>query len=455
MSAERRPTGPSPRMAVGLELARALGGVCLLPPRLALDLALRSRRRAELVADLAAERAPRPAEPADWPRERPLNVWISCAEASGEIHARSLLLALRRQLAERGAPPPEVTALGGARLEALGVHLLARPVEHATMGFGGAAAALPYWLGLLTDAARGLRSQRPDVFVPVDSPALHVPLARIARRYGVPCVHFVTPQHWGWAPWRARPYGRAVTRALSILPFEPAWFARRGVAVEHVGHPLLDALADVPVTRPAPEANVLALLAGSRGSVIARNLPWMLALVEELRPRLPGVRVEILQEEPTAAASARELVRRAGLAERVEVVEGPLHASLPRARAALSVSGTVLLDLLAHRLPTVVIYRLGRRLDWARRHLLVAPWFASPNLLARRELCPEFAFAGQGDRAAVGAALERCYNDGAWRAAAIEGLEEVARRLGPPGAAERAAAAVLEVAAAGRAREQR
>jgi lipid-A-disaccharide synthase len=453
MPQDVRVAGPRPELAVGLEFARALGGLALLPGRLALDLVRRDRRRAELLAELGAEQAPRPEDPAAWPRGRPLRVMLSCAEASGELHGRSLLRSLQAHLAGRGEPPPEVVAIGGPRLAAAGARLIAAPVERAAMGFG-VARSLPYWMGLLRDAARELRDFRPDVLVPVDSPALHLPLARIAARYGVPSVHFVAPQYWGWAPWRAAPYARAMDRALTILPFEPGWFARRGVAVEHVGHPLLDALAAVPVTRPEEEARTLVLLPGSRAGVIRRNLPWMLGLLEDLHQRLPHVEVQVLQEEAAAAELCRALVREANLDGRVAVVEGPLHGPLSRARAAFSVSGTVLLDLLTHRLPMVVVYRLGQRSDWARRGLLIAPWFASINLLAGRELVPEFAFADPGPRAAVGEALLRCYDDRAWRGACIRGLDEVARRLGPPGAARRAAAAVLELAAAQRAKER-
>src|SRR5438874_10342754 len=98
----------------------------------------------------------------------------------------------------------------------------------------------------------------------------------IAQRYGVRTVHFVTPQYWAWAPWRVHAYARTVDRALSILPFEPAWFARRGVGVAHVGHPLLDEIerSRSMVTAGPPgsgdESRELVLLPGSRAGVIER-----------------------------------------------------------------------------------------------------------------------------------------------------------------------------------------
>jgi lipid-A-disaccharide synthase len=440
--------GLPPAWAVGWEFARALCGVALLPWRVAAYLARRSTLRAELAADLASE-ADCTLEPAsDELAERPLTFFVACAEASGEIHACTRVAALRARAAAAGAPPPRFAGLGGVALETAGVELVGRPVERAAMGLGSALGSLPYYLGLVRDAAAWLREHRPDAFVPVDSPALFVPLARIARRYGVPTAHFVTPQYWGWAPWRAKAYGRAVARALAILPFERAWFARRGVAVTHVGHPLLDALPPAPA-RDEGEGDLLVLLPGSREAVIRRNLPWMADAVAAVRERLGGLEVVVCQESEERAELVRELLgaRDDGDAFRLEV--GSLHATLARARAALSVSGTVLLDLLHQRVPTVVVYRVSRRTAWMGRWLLTAPWFSSVNLLARSEVFPEFCFAGNGPRAEVGAALVRCAGDGDWREGCLAGLEEAARRLGPPGAVGRAAGAVMALVGEG------
>ncbi len=126
---------------------------------------------------------------------------------------------------------------------------------------------------------------------------------------------------------------------------------------------------------------------------------------------------------------------------------GDLHGALARARLALSVSGTVLLDLLHHRLPAIVVYRLeNARETWASRRFLTVPWFSSVNLLAGAEVYPEFCFHGDGPAAEIDAALDRAFTDDAWRRACADGLEVAAARLGPPGAAARAARQALHLA---------
>ena len=445
----RRDDGPSPRAAVRAEVWRALGaGVCLAP-RLAAYAWSRTRARAELIDDLdhpcAIDRAPDVA----LPRDRPLHVFVSCAEVSGEVHALNAVRALRRLAFEQGAPTPRFTGLGGARSAEDGVEILGNPVERAQMGLG-VWSSVPWYARLLERCASALRDERPDVLLIVDSPALHVPLARIAHRYGVPVVHFVTPQYWGWAPWRAASYARAVDRALSILPFEKPWFTRRGIAVAHVGHPLLDALRDVPTTVPRPDARSLVILPGSRSGVIERNLPWMLRVAARLRARCGDLPVVVAHEREDVARAIRVHLEREGASGWATLSTGDLHATLSEARAALSVSGTVLLDLLHHALPTVVVYRLSHGFEVALKdRLLTVPWFSSVNLLAGREVYPEFCFAGEGPVEAAGAALARLYVDGPEREECRTGLELAAARLGPAGACERAARATVDVAVNG------
>lgn len=439
---------PAPALLVALELLRALGGLLLLPWRGLRYWSRREELRAEVRGDLLASPllfdAKVPLERLAARRE-PLRIFVSCAEASGELHAKNLVRALRRLLAEAGAPPPVVSGLGGAALREEGVELVADPVSRAAMGFGGVLAALPFYLRLVRDVARHFARERIDLFLPVDSPALHVPLGRVAKACGVPAVvHFVTPQYWGWAPWRARGYARAVDLALSILPFEPPWFERRGVPVAHVGHPLLD---EIPPRELAPprEDGPLVLLPGSRRSVVSRNLPVMLEALRRLREEEALDReVVVAQGDERHRALLEGLIERAGVASRIALRCGDLEGTLAEATVALSVSGTILLHLLQHRLPAVVLYRLEHRgEEWLSRHFLTTPWFSSVNLLAGAEVYPELAFAAETPPPRLVDALRRALRDAAWRAQCRRALEDAATRLGPPGATSRAAAAAL------------
>ncbi len=436
-----------PSALVARELLRALAGALALPFR-ALDYWIEhDGLREELRADLGASPHLSPSEAELALPQRPLRVFLSCAETSGEIHALNLVAAMRRVAGEAGAPPPQFVGLGGPALAEAGVELVGDPVSRSAMGLVGVLGALPFYLGLVHSAARTLRDGQVDVFVPVDSPALHVPLGHIAKSCGVRTVHFVTPQYWGWAPWRVRGYRGAVDLALSILPFEPAWFARRGVNVAHVGHPLLDELGAAPLRNEAGRSarpGRVVVLPGSRRSVIRRNLPTMLAALEGARGPGEELEVVIAQRDSSHAALFEELLRGLGASDRVRLAFGELESELAEAQLALSVSGTILLHLFHQRLPAVVVYRAEHeRQLWMARQFLTAPWFSSVNLLAGRELFPEFFFRDPVPSPELLAAVDRGLHDAGWRAEVRAQLEETQERLGPPGATRRAALAVL------------
>jgi lipid-A-disaccharide synthase len=182
--------------------------------------------------------------------------------------------------------------------------------------------------------------------------------------------------------------------------------------------------------------------------VIARNLPWMLETARELHRRHPELSIVLAHAHPERRATLESALRSAGAETWVELAIGDLHATLARARAALSVSGTVLIDLLHQRLPAAVVYRVGNAgSSWAAPHLLDVPWFSSVNLLARAPLYWEACFHGEGPRAACVEHLERALFDSQTRRTTLQALEAAAQRLGPSGAADRAARLLLNRAA--------
>ncbi len=431
---------------VTVEFVRALFGVLLLPVRVVVYLLQHKRRQAQLRRDLES-----PASIAELPllksahRSRPLLIFIACAEASGEKHAANLVDALRQLEAERGAPAPAFIGLGGELLAERGVELIGDPVSRAAMGFD-VFSNLPFYMRMLAKFSRTIQDRRPDLFLPVDSPALHVPLAHIAWRRHVPVVHFVTPQYWGWAPWRVGGYRRAVDLALTILPFEAPWFERERIPVAHVGHPLLDELEDIPrgqSDRTPTSSPIIALLPGSRRHVVTRNLPWMLRVLAEIQRENPALRVVIPQNDPALRPVIDGFLESANATAWARIGSGSLHDELAQARAAFSVSGTILIDLLHRRLPAVVLYRLKNSRQAAlSKYILTCPYFSSVNLIAGREVLPEFCFSMNDPNEPfdeVVHAVTRSFSDGNWRAECLAGMDLAADRLGPSGAVQRAA----------------
>ncbi len=371
-----------------------------------------------------------------------MRIFISAGEPSGDLHGANLIRELRRL-----RPDVEFVGFGGDRMAEAGARLLYPLCQLAVMWFLRVFTKLALFIRLTWRADRCFREEQPDAVVLIDFPGFHWGLAKRAHARGIPVYYFVPPQLWAWAGWRVKKMRRWVDQILCSLPFEPDWYAARGVRARYIGHPYFDELAR---QRPDPAflaeqlarpGVVIALLPGSRLQEVTHNWPTMRRAAEILHAARPDVRFLV-----ACFNAEQEALIRADLpAEAV-----PLEAHVGRtpeiielARACVAVSGSVGLELLAKARPTVVLYRI------ARYALVIAGWFIKcrfislVNLLAGKELFPEF-LTWRDEAPAVAATVRRWLDDPAAEAGLVRELTDLRRRVAEPGACARAAALIIE-----------
>jgi lipid-A-disaccharide synthase len=303
-------------------------------------------------------------------------------------------------------------------------------------------------LDALETARRALGELRPDLFVPIDFPDFNFRLLPVASRLRIRTVYYISPQVWAWRGGRAAILRRHVQRMVVIFPFEEEFYRAHHIDVRWIGHPLLDLLpsAAPPAEERARlglprEGPVLALLPGSRLSEIRRIAPVLRASKEFID-----------QERRRAGLVAARWVvgRAAGLPPDALAplgVDGPLLSGVEALRAAdlsLVASGTVTLEATLLGRPCIVVYRMNRLTYAIARRLVHVPHIAMANLLAGERLLPEFV-QDAAEPEAIGREAERLLQDPSALERIRRRLGETRATLGTPGAAARAAQAVLEV----------
>jgi len=402
--------------------------------------------RARILTTIRGGLGARPSEPTDDARPRPLRVFIVAGEPSGDLYAADLAAAIARL-----RPGSTIEGVGGPRMAAAGVRLVADLVSDPVMGVWPVVRRAPQFFVLFRDLLERFEADPPDVVVGVDYPGLNLRLARAAKARGVPFVLYVAPQVWAWAPWRMTKLARDVTRVLCILPFEEALFRAGGASAAFVGHPLFEHLAKrtrddafgAALRADLDGAPLVALLPGSRRAEVRGNFPILLdaaARVAAMRPRTRFV-------VPLAAERLRPLVE-AVRGRGVDLVLAPPGRgddAMAAADAAIAVSGTVTLHLAAHGTPAVVVYRASAAGRALAKLLVVSPFFSLPNLLCGERVQPEF-LASPGDAGAIANACLSMLPGGADRGAAVAALADVRGRMTSPGVADRAARWVVATA---------
>ena len=368
----------------------------------------------------------------------PLSIVLVAGEASGDLHGAALVHALRRRV-----PDLDVVGIGGPRLRAAGMRVLADTEHIATMGLVETFGTLGRLLRTYRRLVRALDEERPRLVVLIDYPEFNLRLARQAKRRGIPVFYFIAPQVWAWRKGRVRTIAARVDKLGVVFPFETELYNNGRQLAEFVGHPLLDVVR--PTRTPAAtraqygldaERPALAVLPGSR----KKELRYLIRPLTEAAAALAG---EGWQPIIALAESltANDLRDAAAGAPAFPIAHGDTYNVVAAADAAIVASGTATLETALLGCPMVIVYRMAPLTFWIARGLVDVEWIGMPNIILQRAVFPELiqsAATGPAIAAAVRAVAAR-------RDEMAAALEQLQTRLGTPGAAERAADLALSL----------
>jgi lipid-A-disaccharide synthase len=374
------------------------------------------------------------------------------AEASGDLLAAHLIAALKAR-----RPNLRFSGIGGPKMAAQGFESQV-PIDK--LGVRGYVEVLRHYreiMGIRRQLAERLLAERPAVFIGVDSSDFNLDLERKLKDAGIPAIQYVSPSIWAWRGWRTRRIVRSVTHLLAIFPFEPALYAKEGLPVTYVGHPLADVIPMQPDKgkaradlRVPAGRRVLAFLPGSRRSELHYMADLFVLTARRLMQDLPNAYFIV----PTASRQTREMFEQA--LRRHEAMNLPLalmfghsHEALAAADIALVASGTATLETALFKTPMAIAYKQSP-VTWAlMKRMLYLPYIGLPNILAGEPLVPEFVQDKATPGALANALLELLHDAGAQKKQ-IAKFHEIHALLRQD-TASKAADAVLAVLDAGKA----
>lgn len=323
-----------------------------------------------------------------------LHVGILAGESSGDILGAGLMEALRQR-----APSLRFTGIGGPLMQQQGLASRVPMERLAVMGLVEPLKRLPELLRIRRDIVTHFLTDRPDVFIGIDSPDFNLGVERRLREGGIRTVHYVSPSVWAWRRRRIRKIAAAADRVLALFPFEADFYRQQQVPVSFVGHPLADAIPLVPDRAQAraalglaDNARVVALLPGSRQGEVARMGPVFLQTADLLAQRDPGLQFLLPCANAERKAQLHALLP-ANLPSAkmgaIHLLDGQSRVAMTAADAVLLASGTAALEAMLLKRPMLVCYRMAPLSYAIISRMLQVPYFSLPNLLANAPLVEE------------------------------------------------------------------
>lgn len=373
-----------------------------------------------------------------------MKYFLIAGEASGDLHASNLMAALKEQ--DREA---DFRFFGGDLMQAVGGTLVKHYKEMAFMGFIPVLLNLRTILNNMKACQEEICRYHPDVVILIDYPGFNLKIAKFVKTVlHLPVYYYISPKIWAWKQYRIKDFRRYVDRMFCILPFETEFFRKLDYAVDYVGNPSVDSVAqykEKQVSQPdtfiadegLADKPILALLAGSRRQEIKDNLPTMLevaAAYPDYQPVIagaPGLEPEYYKQY-TGNRPAK-------------IVFGKTYDLLQHSHAALVTSGTATLETSLFRVPQVVCYYVtaGPLASFIFRHFFHTPYISLVNLIAGREVVQEL-FGARFSFRQIHDELGKIVNDREYRQQMLDGYDRIIRLLGKPGASRRTAELIYQ-----------
>lgn len=381
-----------------------------------------------------------------------MRVFLIAGEPSGDRLGGALMAGLRQL-----RPDISFDGVGGPLMQAQGLESRFPMDELSVMGL---AEVLPRFFQLkrrIAETARAAIDTRPDVLITIDSPDFCLRVAKLVKAAtpDIRTVHYVAPSVWAWRPGRADKMAKVIDHVLALLPFEPPYMERAGMACDFVGHPVVteprataDDVAGLHAELGLGDAPVLLALPGSRRGEVDRLAPVFGAALERFFADASGMRVLVptvdhLADHVTQLVSGWPGDPVVLDSRRFDPDTAAAHkrAAFAAAELALAASGTVSLELAAAATPMVIAYRLNWLTQKIAERMVTIDTVTLVNLVSDTRVVPE-CLGPDCTPASIALQLARVRSDPSAQQAAMDlTMERLGRGGEMPGL--RAARAVL------------
>ncbi|NNC94136.1 MAG: lipid-A-disaccharide synthase [Chitinophagales bacterium] len=312
-----------------------------------------------------------------------MKYYIIAGEASGDLHGSNLIRSLRSK-----DPNAEIRFWGGDKMKEAGGDLVEHYKNIAFMGFAEVVKHLPLILRKIKFCKKDIQQYKPDAVILIDYPGFNLRIAEFVAELDCKLIYYISPQIWAWKESRIHKIKKTIDKMIVILPFEKEFYAKWGMDVDYVGHPLSDVIHKHHFKskhsfigdHQLEEKPIIALLPGSRKQEISKMLKHMLSIEDNFKDyQLVIAGLKEIPQEYYKGTSKRN----------VSVIYDDTYNLLRSSEAALVTSGTATLETALIGTPQIVCYKGSFLSYWIGRMLVKVKYIAMPNLILDKNFIPE------------------------------------------------------------------
>ena len=393
---------------------------------------------------------------------------------AGEVSADNHGAALMRSLGELD-PGLKFIGRGGPQMQEIAGDQFKNWIgDAAVLGLWEVLRKYGYFREQFRETIKEILESKPDAVVLIDYPGFNLRLARALRKKSrrQKIIYYISPQVWAWNRGRIKRMAHCIDLVLCIFPFEADLYNESGLRAVFIGHPMIERLQTWKIDGER-DPNLIGLFPGSRLREVRKIFPVIIETARLLLQSNPTLRFQVagasdelaremsqmLNLHPLPSPKGKETRQPSNELQRILAREGVTGTPLPllrgegrvrgeasqnpqviqikigeaaalmqRAFIGIVASGSATLEAAYFRMPFVLIYKVAVPTYLAARLVVNVKYLGMPNLLAGKEVVPEF-IQHQAKPAAIAKAVQLLIEDACARERMISEFDAIVGRL--------------------------
>ena len=326
------------------------------------------------------------------------HIFISTGDFSGDVHAVALVKIIRQ--INKATPEPNAinfTGIGGKTLGREMDVFLADTLSIEGFGLSGLFSKYLFFKNLLNSKIKTFFELNcPDLIILVDFYGFNIHIAQYAKKLSIPVVYYISPQVYVSREYRVKKIKKYVDKVICIFPFERKVYEKYSVDVEYFGNPLVDIIDqelhdskhDIELEKYEGK-NLIGLMPGSRESELNSLLGPMLNIIKRSMA-YKSAKILVFAAESLEKSAIDKICKDSEINEHVDIISGDSYALRSKLNFCLTASGTITVENAILGIPMIIMYKLPWLTFKIAKAIVKVNYIGMPNLLAQKEILPEF-----------------------------------------------------------------
>jgi lipid-A-disaccharide synthase len=307
--------------------------------------------------------------------------WLA-GENSGDLHAAHVMNYLKK-------PQLKHFGIGGPKMKKAGLQQIFPFERFAVMGFWEVLKHLRFFARVKNKIESIFQNEdsKPDLLVLVDYPGLNMRIAKIAKKYDIPVLYYISPQFWAWKQKRIHQLKKYTDHIAYILPLEKQYFDKFDIPSTYVGHPIAEQV-EIRLNKEEfahkfgldLKKKWLGFFPGSRITEIEKLLPQFYHTIKEFSPE----KYEFIISR--AHSLPKNIFPKVS---KIKFIADYNYEIMQHCDFLAVKSGTSSLETAYVGTPFIIVYKTSAISYFLGKHLVKIDKIGLPNIIMQDKIVPE------------------------------------------------------------------